>query len=629
MDLQPLVNYVDAKSKGSDRWQACCPCHDDKKPSLEIGIGNNGNVLVICRAGCTQDQLVDHFKAAGVWPASNNRTYEPTPIISFSKKPTQEVVNRLEEVWADAVHAGCDHQYLTEKGILSGHGCMRSENERALLLVDYRNADGELVAIQTINSCGTKKYVKGSKPKLGIHIVGDDDFPSKVALLNAATTIYIVEGLSTGVSIQNSVRECAVIVAGNVNQLAFPFEIFPRLRSRFIIAADNDGEDGGIGVRTAQEVSNTYQVPYTVPGLIDDKTDFNDIAVKLGASEVQRQLVENKIQPLSPMAWVQDFIVSDEEANAMSDPDYLVDELILQGHVVSFCGKPNSGKTTIVMELCRQMVKEHGVIVNYVNVDIGASDAKEEIIRAKQDNINLLLPDIVGGKSIADVTENLKRMALGGADLSNQVLVIDTLKKFGQMNNKAESANLYKLMRSLTGRNMTIILLTHTNKYDDADGNPVFEGTGDHRADVDELIFLIPDKQTDGSLLVALKPDKTRGIIEPRTMRIDEDRNVTLEDEYVDVGENVHRRKEQEKDSYTIEAINEALADGPLIQSEIGKVVCNSERTPKIGGNKFHNVLRHYSSNEQGATDSTLWVYQPTFQNNSKQYRMRNTDVLF
>jgi hypothetical protein len=45
--------------KTGSGWAACCPAHQDKRPSLSITEAANGNVLVKCHAGCrTEDVLV-------------------------------------------------------------------------------------------------------------------------------------------------------------------------------------------------------------------------------------------------------------------------------------------------------------------------------------------------------------------------------------------------------------------------------------------------------------------------------------------------------------------------------------------------------------------------------------------
>ncbi len=39
------------------QWQACCPAHDDKNPSLSVSQGRNGKVLLCCHAGCEIEQI--------------------------------------------------------------------------------------------------------------------------------------------------------------------------------------------------------------------------------------------------------------------------------------------------------------------------------------------------------------------------------------------------------------------------------------------------------------------------------------------------------------------------------------------------------------------------------------------
>jgi putative DNA primase/helicase len=49
------------------RWIARCPAHDDRKPSLSIGTGNDGKVLVRCHAGCEQRDLIAALRERGLW----------------------------------------------------------------------------------------------------------------------------------------------------------------------------------------------------------------------------------------------------------------------------------------------------------------------------------------------------------------------------------------------------------------------------------------------------------------------------------------------------------------------------------------------------------------------------------
>lgn len=51
--LQTVLDRLgDAKREGENQWIARCPSHTDSKPSLSLGVGNDGRVLLHCHAGC-------------------------------------------------------------------------------------------------------------------------------------------------------------------------------------------------------------------------------------------------------------------------------------------------------------------------------------------------------------------------------------------------------------------------------------------------------------------------------------------------------------------------------------------------------------------------------------------------
>ena len=45
-----------------DQWEACCPVHDDKKPSLGVATGWDGQALVKCQAGCRTEDVLAALK---------------------------------------------------------------------------------------------------------------------------------------------------------------------------------------------------------------------------------------------------------------------------------------------------------------------------------------------------------------------------------------------------------------------------------------------------------------------------------------------------------------------------------------------------------------------------------------
>lgn len=59
MSAEILISCLDkVKPTGKNRWQARCPAHADKGPSLSIRETDDGTVLVKCFAGCSVHEIV-------------------------------------------------------------------------------------------------------------------------------------------------------------------------------------------------------------------------------------------------------------------------------------------------------------------------------------------------------------------------------------------------------------------------------------------------------------------------------------------------------------------------------------------------------------------------------------------
>ena len=57
MTVDELLGQLEAvRARGSGKWQARCPAHEDRHPSLSIREGERG-LLVKCWAGCTLEEL--------------------------------------------------------------------------------------------------------------------------------------------------------------------------------------------------------------------------------------------------------------------------------------------------------------------------------------------------------------------------------------------------------------------------------------------------------------------------------------------------------------------------------------------------------------------------------------------
>ncbi len=59
MNADALLSHLHkVKATGRGRWQACCPAHDDRGPSLSLRELDDGRLLVHCFAGCSAAEVM-------------------------------------------------------------------------------------------------------------------------------------------------------------------------------------------------------------------------------------------------------------------------------------------------------------------------------------------------------------------------------------------------------------------------------------------------------------------------------------------------------------------------------------------------------------------------------------------
>lgn len=54
-----LQKFEGVRTAGEGKWSARCPVHDDRKPSLSVGTGDRGTVLLKCQVGCETRAVLD------------------------------------------------------------------------------------------------------------------------------------------------------------------------------------------------------------------------------------------------------------------------------------------------------------------------------------------------------------------------------------------------------------------------------------------------------------------------------------------------------------------------------------------------------------------------------------------
>ena len=59
--VSEVLALLDGVRRTGNGWTARCPAHDDRSPSLSVGIGRGSQILFCCHAGCTTQAVLDRL----------------------------------------------------------------------------------------------------------------------------------------------------------------------------------------------------------------------------------------------------------------------------------------------------------------------------------------------------------------------------------------------------------------------------------------------------------------------------------------------------------------------------------------------------------------------------------------
>ena len=265
-----------------------------------------------------------------------------------------------------------------------------------------------------------------------------------------------------------------------------------------------------------------------------------------------------------PMAMLQRFFVTSDQVQRMKATELIWRGVIAKSHLSCWAAPGNGGKTTIARLAASELVRA-GFEVLFFQEDAGAGDLPMLHCHAESNGYRLL-NSTLNGSDPDDQIQVLRTLIKTDRDLSSYVFFFDTLKKYTDLMNKRGASEFFRLMRGLTQRGATVILLGHVNKHPGPDGKRVFEGVGDVRNDVDELIYLeAGEKCEQGLVVVTLTPDKVRSAVKSVTFEIDtKTLHVRPMNVVVDIGAERQRRERLERDEPVIFAIQQALSNGGM-----------------------------------------------------------------
>ena len=271
------------KASGASAWQALCPSHDDKSPSLSIKETNDGTMLLRCWAGCSATDIVSAMglQLSDLFPKVDRNLYVNASSRALTKARQRERSIEQDRAYsasaslAASIHPtatvdASQHAYIVRKGIKTFGVNQNRDDVLVIPIYDARN--GKLQTIQFIGGDGQKRFLSGGRTAYGCFPLRHTPESFKRAM---AVRIGVGEGYATTASLAHvlgdSVAMFSAFSASNLVHVAVA------LRERcadaeITIYGDNDVNQVGQNAATkaALAVNGFVALPETTG------TDWSD-----------------------------------------------------------------------------------------------------------------------------------------------------------------------------------------------------------------------------------------------------------------------------------------------------------------------------------------------------------------
>lgn len=270
------------------RGTACCPAHDDRRPSLSLTDGTDGRLLLHCHAGCSFADIQAALRGRGLIAGSG--TFEPFARVVDEQRRAIERAYRekrskqAHSVWQEAqpIMGTLAERYLRARGITCPlprtlrylENCWHPTAKRVPAMISHvrkvGTEDGFAVHRTYVRGDGTGKAdLLPNKAMLGPASGG------AVYLSNVRGPLVVTEGIETGLSLLSGIlgkpaTVWAALSAGGMERLTLPANT-----GELIVASDGDP----VGRKAADALATrAYALGWRVSLLpAPDGCDWNDV----------------------------------------------------------------------------------------------------------------------------------------------------------------------------------------------------------------------------------------------------------------------------------------------------------------------------------------------------------------
>ena len=325
---------------------------------------------------------------------------------------------------------------------------------------------------------------------------------------------------------------------------------------------------------------------------------------------------------------------SNQMETSLLDEHFVLKGIALRGQMTVLYAKPNTGKTLITLWLLIQSIKEKSLDakhIYYVNADDDYRGLITKTKLAELYGFEMLSPSYKGFTA-AHMQAYMKGL-IEAKTARDTVIILDTLKKFVSLMDKKEGSTFMASAGEFIASGGTIIALAHTNKNRDSEGKVVFSGTSDISDDA-SCCYTVDEVSKDSTMKKVLFENfKCRGgnattlafnySIKEGATYLERLESISREDAYSSslAKELMVLNIQKGKDDLSIVAINECLADGINLKTEL---ITSASKRSGISKPKINTILDRYKG--IGVNSSDLWM-EKVGDKNAKEFYLLTPKV--